>query len=176
MSLAHSAESQSHGSSRLPSHGSSYLPSHTTSPPACLPAGKLEIIERLEIDTTLLKLWSSKKGSDLHLTFKAYEASVAAVAKWRDITDEEWPNKPTPTEITSIWIQKTQYSKWAKAFNSVIESYPDMQKWLEDAPDKKSNEEVWGSRKGGKLGFNALSTWVKVRDDKKNTKKKPIAQ
>ena len=48
--------------------------------------------------------------------------------------------------------------------------------WIEDAPDKKGNEEVWGLQKGRKMGFNSLFTWVKVQDDKKNApiKKKSV--
>jgi hypothetical protein len=114
-----------------------------------------EIVKVLKISQELLNLRESVKkgGSDLLLTFKRYEACIDALAKLKASPASEWSyhKKPTPNDVTGIWVQKTQFKNWDNTFGPILQSYPDMAKWLHNDPDKKSISEVLDRKEGSTL-------------------------
>lgn len=132
----------------------------------------------LKIDQELLNLREApKKGAtDIHLTFKCYEACVDTLAKLKASPATEWSyhKKPTTLDVAGIWVQKTQFKVWDNTFGPILKSYPDMAKWLHNDPDKKSNSEVW-IKKYPRYSLNTLGDWLKAQQTNKSPKKKKPA-
>lgn len=138
------------------------------------------MVRILNIEPELLALrdMPRKGGTDIHLTFKRYEACIKTIEKLKVSPKSDWPysEKPTHLDIAAIWVQKTQYKLWDNNFGPILASYPEMAKWLRKDPDAKSAEEIWTS-KFRRYSLNSLKDWLKAQrlDAKKSPKKKKPA-
>ncbi|KAF8168714.1 hypothetical protein BJ912DRAFT_934192 [Pholiota molesta] len=128
-------------------HPSSHAPSPSPSL-ADLSPKETEIMKVLKINQELLDL---------------REPALPA-SKW------SYHKKPTPNDVTGIWVQKTQFKNWDNTFGLILKSYPDMAKWLHNDPDKKSISEVWIGKKvqcymleGGLASRVSKGAWCTTR-------------
>jgi hypothetical protein len=89
--------------------------------------------------------------------FKAYHEATAKLAEL--VKDGSWQGpKPTQGAIKDLFCSRSFFSSHFTKFNKITD-YPDLQKWLEDHPEKKSDLEVWKLKKD-KYGFGDIDTFV----------------
>lgn len=87
-----------------------------------------------------------------------------------------WPYAVNKTTIIGLCVSSSSYyDYWNKPF-SQVKDFPTMVAWLLEAPDAKSNEEIWGDKEPN---LTQLSIWlveeaknIAVRAEKKAEKKR----
>jgi len=92
-----------------------------------------------------------------YLKFKAYHAAIAKLDEL--VKAGSWQGtKPTQGVIKDLFCSRSFYSSHFTKFNKITD-YPDLQRWLEDHPDKGTDLEVWGLKKD-KYIFSDIDTFV----------------
>jgi hypothetical protein len=89
--------------------------------------------------------------------FKAYHEAMAKLGDLVMAGSWQGP-KPTQGAIKDLFCSRSFFPSHLTKFNK-INDYPELQKWLEDHPDKKSNLEVWKVEKD-KYTFADIDTFV----------------
>jgi hypothetical protein len=89
--------------------------------------------------------------------FKAYHEASAKLEALLKAGSWQGP-KPTQGAIKDLFSSRSFFSSHFTKFNK-ISDYPELQKWLDDHPEKKSDQEVWGLKKE-KYTFADIDTFV----------------
>ena len=85
----------------------------------------------------------SPVGLGVQEYFKRFMATWAVLEKMKSVTWDD--SKPDKVKVIEIFIKKTQwYKTWNSIFSCTIQKFPEMVKWLEEAPGSKTAVEIWG--------------------------------
>jgi len=89
-----------------------------------------------------------KKGGDVCLAYAKYLALVDALDKLSTMSaSETWKHNNTNDDIVEVFMSKSVYFKYHAKIFPLLDHYPAMKKWLENADGVPADSHVWGDER-----------------------------
>src|SRR6266568_6319883 len=172
-----------HISGSLSHHGLSEPYSRPMTPMDALPLGGSKR-EPVHVDKELLGKFKTAEivikeslcydmKPTLQVMYQRYTHVNEIYARVLDMVNEwTWPKElgkaPNQTDIVSLFVARTTWHNTYVKILPVVEEYEDMQAWLEENPDCKSDLQIWGVIKS-KYTIGDLTEWLQKQKGQKIT-------
>jgi len=107
----------------------------------------------------------------LQVMYQHYTCINEIYARVLDIVSEQtWPKElgkaPNQTDIVNLFVARTTWHNIYVKILPLVEEYEDMQAWLEENSDCKSDLQIWGVVKS-KYTIGDLTEWLQKQKSKK---------